>query len=241
MIRHPAPATLTRPGRAPTVVFLPGYASTMTGTKAEHLDGWAARTGHALTRFDYAGCGASPGRFLEGTIARWTADALAALGTSTGPAILVGSSMGGWIALLAAIARPERVRGLLLLAPAPDFPRWGLRPTAAERAQLATHGHVTRTSPYGPDPTSYSAAFIADAPRHELLHAPIAVTAPVRILHGLRDPDVPPRISRRLLARLASTDVHLTLVKDGDHRLSRAPDLALMTTTLEGLIAICSA
>ena len=226
------------PGRAPTVVFLPGFRSDMEGDKASHLARLCAASGQAMLRFDYSGHGASGGRFEDGTISRWSEDALVAIDRLTaGPLILVGSSMGGWIALLAALARPHRVAGLVGLAAAPDFTERLMWDAMAppERTRLLTEGVLMLPSAYGP-PTTITRALIEDGRRHLLLDAPIPITAPVRLLHGQADPDVPWETSLRLAARLAGADVRVILVKDGDHRLSRPADLALLGETLAPLL-----
>lgn len=230
-------AVRAQPGSGPGLLFLPGYASDMRGSKAEAVAAWAAARGRACVRFDYSGCGESEGAFLDGTIGRWLADAAAVLDAHPGPTILIGSSMGGWLALLLALARPEAVRALVLIAPAPDFTQWGLVDTLTsdERAALARQGFFERANIYGPEPTRYSRALIEDGAQRLLLARPVPFTGPVRILHGQADPDVPWRLSLDLAERLASADVQLHLVKDGDHRLSRPGDLALLLSALEHL------
>lgn len=227
------------PGGSPTVVFLPGFRSDMTGDKATHLAAHCAAIGQAMLRFDYSGHGASAGRFETGTIGIWAADALLAIDSLTaGPLILVGSSMGGWIALLTALARPHRVAGLIGIAAAPDFTEtlmWAAM-TPAERAVLARDGLLEVPSEIG-GPFPITRALIEDGRRHLLLGASIALTCPVRLLHGQRDPDVPWETALRITERIAGPDVRITLVKDGDHRLSRPHDLALLTRTLDGLLA----
>lgn len=225
------------PGASPTVLFLPGYMSDMVGTKALHLEAWAERTGRSFLRFDYAGCGQSEGRFDEGTIRRWAADASAVIDAHApeGPLILVGSSMGGWIMLHLALALGHRVQALVGIAAAPDFIDWGLRLTDADRQALGTRGEIHRPSRYGPDPYRYTKALIADGEAARLLDRPIALDCPVRLLHGEADQDVPWSISLRLMAALQSPNVRLTLVKGGDHRLSTASDLLLLEQTLEAL------
>ena len=223
-----------RPGTGPTVVFLPGYMSDMTGSKAEALDAWAAATGSAYLRFDYSGCGASGGDFADGSIGRWAADALAAIeAVVEGPPLLVGSSMGGWIALRVALARP--VAALVGIAAAPDFTEWGLSLTDADRAALAERGFVERPSDYGDTPYRYSAALVDDAPAQLVMTGSIALECPVRLLHGQADPDVPWRLSLDIAERLRSADVQVTLVKDGDHRLSREADIARLIAAVEGI------
>jgi pimeloyl-ACP methyl ester carboxylesterase len=230
-----------RPGdQRPGIVFLSGFASDMTGTKGLALEAWARERGQALLRFDYSGHGRSSGAFRDGTIGRWTEDALAALDRLTdGPQILVGSSMGGWIMLLAALARPQRIAGLVGIAAAPDFTEdlmWAQmqEPT---RTRLMTEGVILQPSQYQDTPMEISRALIEDGRRHLLLRAPIAIRCPVRLLHGMADPDVPWLTSVRLAERLTGADVTLTLVKDGDHRLSRAQDLQRMFAAIEELVA----
>jgi len=212
----------------PGIVFLSGFASDMTGTKAAALAAWAETRGHAFLRFDYSGHGRSSGAFRDGTIGRWTADALAVLDALTkGPQILVGSSMGGWIMLLAALARAGRVAGLVGIAAAPDFTEdlmWEAMPPAM-RARLLADGVVFEPSQYQDAPLAISRALIEDGRRHLLLRGPIDIRCPARLLHGMADPDVPWETSVRLAERLATADVTVTLIKDGDHRLSREEDL----------------
>ena len=223
-------------GRAPAVVFLPGFRSDMLGTKAEYLAQWFAARERGFVRFDYSGHGASDGAFVDGTISRWRDDALAVIDQLTqGPIVLVGSSMGGWIALLAALARPDRVARLVGIAPAPDFTEaliWqALSPV--DRQTLLRDGVLMTPSAYGP-PVPITRALIEDGRRHLLLHAPIALAMPVRLLHGQRDRDVPWQRSLTLGERLTSEDVQMTLIKDGDHRLSRVGDLEGLGVLVEG-------
>jgi pimeloyl-ACP methyl ester carboxylesterase len=230
-----------RPGTSPAIVFLPGYMSDMTGSKAEALDVWAVATGRAFLRLDYSGCGASEGRFEDGTLSRWAADARgvidAVLG-ETAPVVLVGSSMGGWLALLLAEAMPERVAAVVGIAAAPDFTDWGTLAdlSTEQRRALARDGRIELPSGYGPDPYVYTAALIEDARGLRLLGRAIAYDGPVRLLHGQADPDVPWDVSLRTAAALRSADVQVILVKDGDHRLSRPQDLALLAATLDDLL-----
>jgi len=230
-------AGLSQPGRGPAILFLPGYASDMRGAKAEGIAAWAAAHGRACLRFDYSGCGASGGDFAEGTIGRWQEEACAVIDMAAGPVVLVGSSMGGWIALLLAIARPRDVAGLVLVAPAPDFTRWGLAEslTSDERASLSRLGRFERQGPYDEQPTTYTRALIEDGSARLLMGRALAYGGPVRILHGQADADVPWRMSLDLTERLQSADVHLALVKDGDHRLSRPGDIALLCSLIEQL------
>ena len=225
-------------GRGPTVVFLPGFRSDMTGDKATALAAFCAERGQAMLRFDYSGHGASGGRFEDGTIGRWTDDALAVIDRLTeGPLVLVGSSMGGWIALLAALARPDRVAALIGIAAAPDFTEalmWQAM-TFEQRATLMRDGVLHRPSQYG-EPYPITRALIEDGRTRLLLNAPIALDCPVRLLHGQEDPDVPWELALRIAERVTSRDVQVILVKDGDHRLSRPQDLALLRRTLAPLL-----
>jgi pimeloyl-ACP methyl ester carboxylesterase len=225
-------------GRAPTVVFLPGYRSDMTGEKATTLAAFCAARGQAMLRFDYSGHGASDGAFEDGTIGAWAADALAAIDTLTeGPLVLVGSSMGGWIALLTALARPARVAGLVGIAAAPDFTEtlmWAAM-APAERAALLRDGALRVPSRYG-ETYAITRALIEDGRTHLLLTGPIAINCPIRLLHGQRDPDVPWETALRIAERVSSEDVRITLVKDGDHRLSLEQDLTLLRETLGALL-----
>jgi pimeloyl-ACP methyl ester carboxylesterase len=221
------------------ILFLPGFRSDMAGTKATFLDAFCAERGLPFVRFDYSGHGASSGRFEDGTIGAWAADAIAVIDhVADGSLILVGSSMGGWIMLLAALARPKRVAGLVGLAPAPDFTEaliWN-RMTDEERDKLLRDDRLEMPSDYSDEPTIITRALIEEGRRHLLLSAPIGIRCPVRLLHGMADPDVPHQLSLELAERLVSNDVRVTLIKDGDHRLSRAEDLALLGDTIEELI-----
>jgi pimeloyl-ACP methyl ester carboxylesterase len=209
-------------------VWLGGFRSDMGGTKAQALADWALAGGRAYVRFDYFGHGESDGDFQAGTITRWREDALAVIDELTqGPLVLVGSSMGGWMACLAAMARPERVKALVLIAPAPDFTEKLMAPEMSDegRAEMARTGVWMRPSDYG-DPYPISRALLEDGARWSILDAPVNVTVPVRILQGGADPDVPWRHALELAQGLKSEDVVFTLVKDGDHRLSRPQDIA---------------
>jgi len=215
-------------GSKPTLVFLPGYASDMQGSKALALEAWAVETGHGLLRLDYSGCGESQGKFEDGTLAQWRDDALTVINhVAPGPVVLIGSSMGGWIALLLAQALGARVKGLIGIAAAPDFTQWGF--SAAEKAQMATAGRLLRPSDYGPEPMLTTQAFWQSGQSLCVLDAPIDIICPVRLLQGQQDPDVPWDLALRLADQLRSADVQLYLVKDGDHRLSREQDLRLLT------------
>ena len=218
------------PGTGPTTVFLPGFRSDMTGSKALAVESWCQARGTPCLRLDYSGHGASEGAFTDGTIGQWTADALHVIDTATeGPLLLVGSSMGGWIALLVALARPARTAAVLGIAAAPDFTEtlmWDAM-MPQERATLAHEGVLMAPSQYG-DPTPITLALIKDGRRHLLLQAPIPILCPVRLLQGQRDPDVPWETALRIADRLDSQNVQITLIKDGDHRLSRPQDLAVL-------------
>ena len=229
-----------RAGRGPTIVFLPGYRSDMAGTKAEALDGWAAGAGRALLRLDYSGHGASDGAFTDGCIGRWRDDELAVIDAcSAGKLLLVGSSMGGWIALLVALARPDRVAGLVGIAAAPDFTEdlmWAAM-APSEQAELRARGVLEVPSDHG-EPLPITWRLIEEGRAHLLLRGPIPVGVPVRLLQGQRDADVPSETALRLASRLAGQDVRTVLVKDGDHRLSRPADLALLIDTVAGLATL---
>lgn len=230
-----------RPGIGPTVVFLSGYMSDMSGTKAEALDAWAGARGQAFLRLDYSGCGASEGAFEDGTIGRWRDDALTVIqAVSDGPAVLVGSSMGGWIALLIARAEPSRVAALVGIAAAPDFVDWGLWAglNEAQRETLMRKGRIELPSGYADSPYIYTRALVEDGRDNRVLDTRIDYDGPVRLLQGQADPDVPWHLSLDIAERLDSSDVQVALVKDGDHRLSRAQDLALLTATLDRLLEI---
>lgn len=220
------------PGRGPTILFLPGYASDMSGSKAVAIEAWARETGRACLRFDYAGCGESGGAFEDGTLAGWRDDALAMIDrVIEGPVVLAGSSMGGWIMLLVALARPERVVGLVGIAAAPDFTDWGF--TAEQKMTLLTEGRLEEESQYSPEPTVTTRAFWTSGEANRVMHGPIDLDVPVRLLHGQRDPDVPWERSVALAGLIGSDDVQTWLVKDGDHRLSRPQDIVLILRAIE--------
>lgn len=233
----PALAYHHRSGTGPTIVFLPGYLSDMTGGKATALDDWAARTGHAMLRFDYAGCGVSEGVLAEQTLESWLADTLDVVtATTEGPLILVGSSMGGWLMLLAARSLGARVAGLVGIAAAPDFTEWGF--DDAKRETLLADGLLAEDSPYSDAPTITTRAFWESGQTNLVLGDEIAFDGPVRLLHGLDDAEVPPSIAFRLGRALRSGDVQTILVKGGDHRLSRPQDLSLLVATVSSLIGL---
>ena len=229
------------PGRAPTVVFLCGYASEMSGTKARFLHRVCAEAGHAYLRFDYRGRGASSGRFEDGTIGSWTDDACAVIEAVTrGSLVLVGSSMGGWIMLLTARRLPVRVKALVGVAPAPDFTEdrmWASMPASAREA-LAANGVVHVPSRYSEKPYPVTWRLVEDGRERLQLRDRIPFDGPVRLIHGYRDEDVPWQTSLRLAARLRSSDVTVDVVSDGDHRLSRDVDLVRLARTLQDVLGI---
>lgn len=215
------------PGTGPCLVFLPGYMSDMSGSKATALFSEAQAQGRACLLMDYSGCGQSAGDFADGTLSRWRDEVLALVASYvSGPVLLVGSSMGGWLMLLVAERLKSRCVGLIGIAPAPDFTRWGYND--ARRAKLAGGETIYEPNPYGPEPTPIHPAFFADAECHVRLDGRIAIPCPVRLIHGKADSDVPWEVSLRLKSSLASADVQVTLVEDGDHRLSRPGDIALL-------------
>jgi pimeloyl-ACP methyl ester carboxylesterase len=228
-----------RTGRSPGVVFLGGFMSDMTGTKARTLDAFCAARGQAYLRFDYFGHGASSGAFADATVGRWKEDTLAVLDQLTeGPQVLVGSSLGGWLMLLAALARPERIAALVGIAAAPDATEdlmWARFPTAV-RDEIMRAGAARLPSEYSPDGYLFTRRLIEDGRRHLVMRGAIPVACPVRLLHGMKDPDVPWQTSLALAERLASRDVEVTLLKDGDHRLSSESNLALLTRTLAAVL-----
>jgi pimeloyl-ACP methyl ester carboxylesterase len=230
-------AALVRAGSGPGIVWLNGFKSVMMGTKAQAVDGWAAENGRACVRFDYFGHGASSGDFRDGTVSRWLDDSLTVIDRlSRGRQILVGSSMGAWLALHCALARPDRISGVLLVAPAVDFTErllWDTFPPEVRR-QIERDGEWLRPSQYDAESYPITRRLIEDGRRHLLLGAPITLSSPVRILQGMADPDVPWRHAMLVLERLGP-DTELTLVKSGDHRLSRSHDLGLLLRTLSAI------
>jgi hypothetical protein len=229
------------PGRGPTLLWLGGFRSEMSGTKAQALASWAEVTGRDFLRFDYFGHGVSDGAFEDGTITRWRQDALAMIDELTqGPVILVGSSMGGWLAGLAALARPDRVAGLLLVAPAADFTERLLKPELGREAlaEITAHGVWRRPSAYDPEGYPITRSLLEDGARWSILPGPIPIEAPVRILQGGRDPDVPWRHALDLAMALKSENLVFSLIRDGDHRLSKPQDLARLLAFAEELTGL---
>lgn len=222
------------PGTGPTLVFLPGYMSDMSGGKATAVFDWAKANGRACLLLDYSGCGQSDGEFADGTLTRWADEVIALVeALVNGPVLLIGSSMGGWVMLLVAEALGKRVAGLAGIAAAPDFSEWGY--DADQKARLAAGETVFEDNPYGPEPTPTHPAFWCDAQNRLMLDRAILIGCPVRLIHGQRDVDVPWEISLRLADALLSDEVQVTLVKDGDHRLSREQDIALLLRTIASL------
>lgn len=227
-------------GAGPGVVFLGGFKSDMDGTKALHLEAWAQAQGRAFLRFDYSGHGQSSGDFLDGAIGDWAADAMAAIGALTeGPQILVGSSMGGWIALLAARAMPERVAGLVGIAAAPDFTEDSMWAgfSDAEKARLTEQGRVEQPSDYSDEPYIITRRLIEDGRDQLVLRDPLPAPFPVRLVHGTADTDVLISVPLRLIDHIDSPDARLTLVKGADHRFSEPENLDLIVHAIEEVIA----
>jgi len=231
-------------GAAPGVMWLGGFKSDMLGTKAETLSAWAQEKGHAFIRHDYSGHGESGGRFVDGTISLWLKQTLEVLRRRTqGPQILVGSSMGAWIALrmvqeLHKAGEGSRLAGLLLLAPAPDFTADLMEPqlTDEQKRDLEEKGYFEESSEYSPEPNVYTKALFEDGRANRVMTGLIDTHCPVHILQGMADPDVPYHHALRLVEHLPADDVTLSLIRDGDHRLSRPQDLAMIISALEGLI-----
>jgi pimeloyl-ACP methyl ester carboxylesterase len=238
---RPTLAVNATAGDGPVMVFFPGYASDMSGSKAQALRDYAVSTGRACLLFDYAGCGESAGHFADETLESWRDDVLDVIAAHAADRslILIGSSMGGWLMVLVALelARndPARIAGLIGIAAAPDFTDWGY--TAEQKAILMRDGRLFEDNPYGPEPTLTTHALWLSGEANRLLDSAIPLTCPVRLLHGQADADVPFMISLRLAEQLRSAEVVTTLVKDGDHRLSRPQDIALLVATVDALHA----
>ena len=230
-----------QPGAGPGVMFLGGYCSDMTGTKAGYLAAQCAETGQGFLRFDYRGHGQSEGRFRDGCIGDWFDDALAIFDRCTaGPQLLIGSSMGGWLALKLALARPDRVVGLIGIAAAPDFTEdlvWDQLSPAA-RTQLERDGYMQEQGAPAAQPLIYTYKLVTEGRQHLLLRGEIALQCPLRLLQGQCDADVPWATAHKIAARATTADKQVILVKDGDHRLSRAEDCALLWATVQELITV---
>lgn len=232
-------AYFRRAGRAPGVVFLGGFRSDMTGTKAQFLDDWAVQTGQACLRFDYSGHGQSGGNFLDGAIGNWFEDALAVIAAETqGKQVLVGSSMGGWIGLLLARAIPERIAGLVGVAAAPDFTEDSMWAgfSAAQRAELMTTGQIASPSDYSAAPYIITKRLIDEGRQRLVLRTPLDLPFPVRLFQGTADVDVPQEVAVRLMAHATSPDMQLTLVKGADHRFSTPECLGLIAAAVDDVL-----
>lgn len=231
-------ACRVRAGKGPVVLWLGGFRSDMDGTKAQAVDAWAARTGRCFVRFDYFGHGLSSGQFEDGTISRWHADAEFVLDSlCDGNVIALGSSMGGWIALLLALARPEKIKALALIAPAPDFTEklmWDHFDNDIRR-RIVEHGVYYQPSDYSDIPTPITHALIEDGRKHLLMDNPMAFDGPVRIMQGVMDNSVPWSYALELVARLQSPDVVFSLSKSGDHSLSAKADIERLLFNLDNL------
>jgi len=221
-------------GRGPTLVFLPGYKSDMQGGKAQALGAWAADQGVGMLRLDYSGCGQSEGAFEDGTLDSWRDDVLTVIAQAgIGPLILIGSSMGGWLMLLVAEALGKQVTAMVGIAAAPDFTDWDF--DAADRATIAATGRIERPSDYGYEPMVITQGFWQSGQSNLRLTHIVEIDCPVRLIHGQCDPDVPWETSVKLAQLLRSSDVQTILLKDGDHRLSRDHDIALLIDTVAKL------
>ncbi len=222
------------PGCGPGLVFLPGYMSDMAGSKAQAVFDWAASHHRACLLLDYSGCGMSEGRFADGTLSRWCEEVLALIAAqSPGKIVLIGSSMGGWLSLHVGLALGDGLAGLVGIAAAPDFTDWGFTPS--QKAELAAGHTVFEANPYGPEPTPTFAGFWADGQQMRLLGGEIAIDCPVRLLQGQADADVPWQTALLLAEALRSSDVQVHLIKDGDHRLSRPAEIAILLRTVADL------
>ena len=232
-------AEMSVPRNHPGILFCGGFKSDMTGSKALYLETFCRDRGISFTRFDYQGHGQSSGHFLEGSIGQWSEDACAILDHVTqGPQIIVGSSMGGWIMLNLVKIRPEKCKALVGIAAAPDFTEdlmWAQFPESVQQL-LETEGQFKQPSEYSEDPYIITHHLITEGRRHLCLREPIPFSGPIRLLHGLKDQDVPWQVSQKIMAQALSKDVTLTLVKEGDHRLSEEQDLKRLGITLEQLL-----
>ncbi len=221
-------------GDAPTVIFLGGYRSDMEGTKALHLEALAQEKGFGFLRFDYGGHGISGGVFKDGTISSWAEDTLHMIDHHTkGDVILVGSSMGGWIALLCALKRPDRIKALVGIAAAPDFTGWiEDRLTGQNKKDLEEQGYFEEPNDYSDEPYMFTKALLEDGRANSLLEGDIAIDIPVRLLQGMKDEDVPWQTAHRIKNAITGGDVEVLLSESGDHRFSREEDLKILTETV---------
>ena len=224
-----------RSGGSPTILFLPGYASDMEGTKAVAIDAFAEAKGVGMLRFDYSGTGSSSGAFEDGTLGGWLEEALHFLDALVdGTAVLIGSSMGGWLALLMARERPDRVAAIVGIAAAPDFTDWGY--SDSEKARLREASRLEQPNPYGPEPQLTTLGFWESGEALRLLDSPIPIDCPVRLVHGDADPDVPLEVAVRTMEKLRSADVQLTVIKGGDHRLSKDHEIEAILRTVNSVL-----
>ncbi len=232
-------AYVRTPGKEPGLVFLGGFRSDMTGGKALYLQAWAEAEGRAFLRFDYSGHGKSHGDFVDGAISDWRDDARAVIDVLTeGPQILIGSSMGGWIALLLGREMPERVAGLVTIAAAPDFtePLWNEELSQADRTRLIAERRIDRPSPYSDEPDPITLRLIEDGRQNLVLQSPLALPFATRFLQGMADTVVPSSTAIALLGHVSGPDIRLTLVKDADHRFSTPACLAMITAAVEDIL-----
>ena len=224
-----------RPGAEPNLLFLSGYASDMEGSKALAIDAYAEQRGLGMLRFDYSGTGSSKGRFEEGTLSSWLDEGLALVDRlTTGPLIVIGSSMGGWIGLHIAMRRPQRVQALIGIASAPDFTEWGF--SAEQKAELERNGRIEEPNPYAPEPQVFTRDFWRSGQDLRLLEKNIDVGCPVRLIHGDSDEEVPIDVAQRTMNRVRSGDVQLLTIKGGGHRLSEPHEIDAILRTLSGLL-----
>ena len=224
----------------PTIIFFAGHGSDMDGTKAIAVDSWAEHNGFGMIRFDYSGHGQSSGAFLDGTIGQWKKDCLAIIDTLTSEAvIIVGSSLGGWLMLNVALARPARIAGLIGIAAAPDFTAeliWDSL-DKTQQTQMQDTGQIALPNHYSDDPVVYPMALVTDGKAHLHLQAPVNITAPVHLLHGMQDDEVPWQTATRLAEKLASENVQVSLVRNAGHRFSEPDQIALLGDALDGMLA----
>lgn len=219
----------------PTIVFLPGYMSDMDGGKATAVFDWAASQGHGCLLLDYTGCGMSDGEFSDGSLSNWRGEILHLIGAlEIGSAVIIGSSMGGWLMLTLGLALNDRLAGIVGIASAPDFTEWGR--SDADKTLLESGQTVFDENPYGPEPTPMHPLFWRDGQSQLLLDSVIELNCPMRLIHGQKDRDVPWEITMQLAAAARSDDIQVTLIKDGDHRLSRESDIRILLAQIADVI-----